>query len=145
MTWLLSTCRQPAYHEVVPMIPSRTTRRWSGLAGLVLAAALGTGTAAGQGKFHITHTRDLGETDPDHIVLRGTVTNEDRRDVVNVYLTAEALDAASRVVASGVTYVGPAIQRSASVAFVIKVPRVQGIKSFRVAVTSFRYGLTAIR
>jgi hypothetical protein len=58
---------------------------------------------------------------------------------VDVYVTAEALDATGKIVASGVSYVG-SVNAGTSGAFVIKVPAARNAANFRVLVTGFRFG-----
>ena len=73
---------------------------------------------------------------------RGAPRRHDARsDAVDVYVTAEALDAAGKVIASGVSYVG-AVSAGSSSAFIIKVPKAGAAANFRVLVTSFRFGFS---
>ncbi len=95
------------------------------------------GPAAAQKQFRITHHRDPDE--PSSIVLVGTVFNDDSRDVVDVWLTAEALDAGGKVVATGIVFVSSLIPARASTPLVVKLPRVEGAREFHLAVTRFRY------
>ena len=69
------------------------------------------------------------------------MVNESRLDALDVYVTVEALNDKGKVVARGLTHVSPLIRASASEAFVAKVPVVPGIVSYRVLVSSFRFGL----
>ena len=75
--------------------------------------------------------------------VAGQVVNNSRLDAFDVYITVEALDDKGKVVARGLTHVGSLIRASASEAFVAKVPVVPGIASYRVHVSSFRFGLGA--
>ena len=111
---------------------------------LVLAAPLAVAfclvalPARGQEHFRVTYTR--GRDEGRSIVLTGTVSNVGPRDVVDVYVTAAALNGAGKVVASGIAFVASAIPRGGSVAFTAKIPQVDGIQDFRVGVSSFRSG-----
>ena len=126
----------------VPRFNSRTPRRRRLLAGLVVLALLTAVRAVGAQPFRITYSRSSRDVEGStHTVLVGTVFNTARRSALNVYLTAEALDAAGHVVATGVTYVSPGIDGNGAADFVVKVPRTLGTTSFRLMITSFRYGL----
>jgi hypothetical protein len=112
--------------------------RW--LSGAVFLAALAVALpAAGQQStpFRVTHTVEKGSTA--QVTVNGRVYNEARADAIDVYVTAEALDGAGKIVASGVSYVGTVPAGTSSV-FVIKVPAARAASSFRVLVTSFRFG-----
>jgi ABC-type glucose/galactose transport system permease subunit len=99
--------------------------------------------ATGADNFRIIDVHDEpAPGDPAHVVVvRGTVLNTDRRTALNVYITAEALDSTQHVVATGVAYVTSAIEGSRSTRFAVTLQRVNGVVSYRVVVTSFRYGL----
>ena len=126
----------------VPQSMSRTPRRLRPLGCLVVLVLLTAFRAGGAEPFRITYSRSSRDSeDSTHAVLAGKVFNNARRSALNVYLTAEALDAAGHVVATGVTYVSPVIDGNGSADFVVKVPRTQGTTSFRLMITSFRYGL----
>ena len=73
--------------------------------------------------------------------IAGRIANESRLEAFDVYITAEALDDKGKVVARGLTHVSPLIRPFSSEAFVAKVPVVPGIASYRVLVSSFRFGL----
>jgi hypothetical protein len=113
------------------------TPRW--LSGAVfLAVLLATLPASGQAApFRITHSVDKGTQA--QVTVTGRVYNEGRADAIDVYVTAEALDGAGKIVASGVSYVGT-VQQNGSTVFVIKVPAARAASTFRVIVTSFRFG-----
>ena len=87
--------------------------------------------------FRITHTLDKG-TQP-QVNVAGRIFNDARADAIDVYVTAEALDASGKVIASGVSYVGSVTSGSSS-AFVVKVPSARAAASFRVLVTSYKFG-----
>jgi hypothetical protein len=104
----------------------------------LLAVVLATGSAAGQATpFRITHTIDKGSQP--QVTVTGRVFNDGRADALDVYVTADALDANGKITASGVSYVGT-VTAGNSVAFVIKVPSARNAASFRVVVTSFKFG-----
>jgi hypothetical protein len=92
--------------------------------------------ARGQDGFRVTFQVDQGT--PDRVRLVGMVTNGRPDDVVDVHVTAEALDARGRVVASGITYVEGRLNRGDSRPFVAVVPMVTGMSRYRASVTSFR-------
>jgi hypothetical protein len=118
------------------MTRPRMPRRLSAVLFLVVAFA--ATPAAGQASpFRLTHTIDKGSQA--QVTVTGRVFNDARADAIDVYVTAEALDGAGKVIATGVSYVG-AIQAGNSAAFVIKVPAARNASSFRVLVTSFRFG-----
>ena len=73
--------------------------------------------------------------------VNGTIMNEGRAEALDVYVTAEALDAAGKVLGRGVAFVSEQIPQRASASFVISVPAAQAAASFRVRVSSFRFGL----
>ncbi len=105
---------------------------------LVVSLVLIPLTGAAQGPFRISYHRDRDE--PSSIVLAGTVFNDGSRDVVDVWLTAEALNSAGKVLATGITFASGLLPAHGSASFVAKVPRVDGAHEFRLAVRSFRYG-----
>lgn len=118
--------------------PRRRPPRWlSGMLSLVVA--LVAMPAAGQppSPFRITHTIDKGTQA--QVTVTGRVFNDARADAIDVYVTAEALDSAGKIVASGVSYVGT-VPAGSSGAFAIKVPAARNAASFRVLVTGFRFG-----
>jgi len=86
---------------------------------------------------------DLDTSVAERVQVRGTVVNEARFDVVDVYVTAEALDAGGKVVARGVTFAAASLPRKARATFVANVPAVKGTASYRVIVSSFRPSLAA--
>jgi hypothetical protein len=99
--------------------------------GLLLAAQ-----AEGQGRFRITHTPATRQATS--IRLDGQVFNDADRDALDVWVTAEALDARGKVVATGITFVGPLISGRKGASFVARIPFVEGVQDFRLAVTSYR-------
>jgi hypothetical protein len=84
----------------------------------------------------------VDRSNPAQVTVTGRVFSDARADAIDVYVTAEALDSAGKVVASGVSYVG-GIASGSSAAFVIKVPGGRPAATFRVLVTSFRFGFAS--
>jgi len=103
------------------------------LIGIVLLLA---GRAEGQGRFRVTH--NAGVRHDSSVRIEGQVVNDGDRDAFDVWVTAEALDARGKVVARGITFASPLLAGRRSVPFVAKVPFVDGVETFRVAVTSYR-------
>ena len=112
--------------------------RWLPAVALVAATLFAT-TAIAQtpAPFRIAHSVD--KSAQAQVTVTGRIFNEARADAIDVYVTAEALDAGGKVIASGVSYVG-GIPAGASTTFVVKVPSARTAASFRVLVTSHRFG-----
>jgi hypothetical protein len=89
-------------------------------------------------EFHISYTVERGGTGPARV--RGRVQNESSMDVLDVYVTAEALDGAGKVLGRGIVFVSGSIPPRGVVPFVISIPAAQTATSFRVRVSSFRHG-----
>ena len=116
-----------------PRLPS-----WlSAVAFLTVTLVASSAIAQGPAPFRVIHTVDKG-TQP-AVNVSGRVFNDARSDAIDVYVTAEALDASGKVLASGVSYVG-AVPTGSSMAFVVKVPSARAAASFRVLVTSYKFG-----
>jgi hypothetical protein len=112
--------------------------RWLSVVTLLIVVSTAVPTLAqGPASFRITHSVDKGSQA--QVNVSGRVFNDARADAIDVYVTAEALDAAGKIVASGVSYIG-AVSAGSSTAFIIKVPSARAAASFRVLVTSFRFG-----
>jgi hypothetical protein len=107
------------------------------LALLIVAASADLALGQGASAFRITHTITPGAGGP--TAVTGRVFNDSRGDAIDVYVTAEALDAAGKVVASGVSYVG-GVPAGSSSTFAVKVPSARAAITFRVLVTSYRFG-----
>ena len=106
--------------------------------GLVVAVLmLGAVDAAAQ-EFRITFTVD--RSTPDRTRVRGSVINAGRVDVLDVYVTAEALDGGGKIIGRGIAFVSSSIPQGASAGFEAAVP-VGSAANFRVRVTNFRQGL----
>ncbi len=109
--------------------------------GACVLVGLLLGVAGAAPRFRIVHQRDPDEATS--IVVSGTVFNEENRDVVEVWVTAEALGASGKVLATGLAFVSSSIPSRRSASFRAKLPRVDGVQSFRLSVSAFRYGATA--
>jgi hypothetical protein len=107
--------------------------------GIILAMCfvlLGVGLATAQ-PFRITFQREPDE--PSSIVLMGEVFNDGFRDVVDVWVTADARNAEGKVVGRGVAFVASFLRRRGATTFTVKLPRAERAYSFRLVVSSFRY------
>jgi hypothetical protein len=111
--------------------------RWLSALVLLVAAVATVPATAQPAPFRITHTVDKGTQA--QVTVSGRVFNDARADAIDVYVTAEALDSAGKIIASGVSYVGT-VPSGNSAAFVIKVPSARSAANVRVLVTSFRFG-----
>lgn len=113
--------------------------------GLVVLAALVVlgGGAEAQESFRVTF--EVDRTNPEQFVVTGTVVNESRVEVLDVSVTAEALDARGKRLARGIAYVSARIAPGASAPFTAKIPAVPGAARFRASVSSYRaaYGMPA--
>jgi hypothetical protein len=88
--------------------------------------------------FRIAFRRERDE--PTSIVLRGEVFNDEIRDVVDVWVTAEAMSAGDQVVGRGmIAFVTSFLPGRGSTPFTVRLPRAEEIRSFRLSVSSFRY------
>lgn len=101
--------------------------------GIVLLVA---STSIGQAHFRITYTPRPREGSS--VVLDGRVFNDADRDVLDVWVRAEAVNASGKVLATGLEFVGSSIPAHGSATFAAKVPFVEGIQTFRLAVNSYR-------
>jgi hypothetical protein len=110
----------------------------------MLAAAalvlLGAALAGAQENFRVTYNVD--SSNPARTRVAGRVFNDARVDVFDVYVTAEAVDGAGKVLGRGIAFVSPQIGQGGSAAFEAVVPA-RGAASYRVQVTGFRLGLGA--
>jgi hypothetical protein len=114
--------------------------RTLGIVVVVLGLLLLSGSPVhAQASFRVIHKVDkVGSTE---VEISGRVFNDARVEALQVSVTAEALNASGRVVASGIAFVSPLISEGASAPFTAKVPAVPGIARYRVAVTRYRLGL----
>lgn len=106
---------------------------------LVIAAVISLPEAAlTQGAFQVRFSIDRSAAGP--IRVNGTVTNEGRLDAVDVYVTAEAVDAAGKIVGRGIAFVSESIPGRATATFIVSIPNAPTATRFRVNVSSFRSG-----
>jgi hypothetical protein len=120
-----------------PGRPGDRIRAFSGIALVALLGLIGVGLAAAQQTFRITFHRARDETSS--IVLVGEVVNDGPRDVVDVWVTAQAENAGNQIVGRGMAYVTSFLLGRGTTAFVVKLPRVEDARSFQLVVSSFRY------
>lgn len=113
------------------------TARLLSLTGALLLVA---SASLGQARFRITYTPRPPEASS--IVVDGRVFNDADRDVLDVWVKAEAVNASGKVLATGLGFVGSSIPAHGSAAFAAKVPFVEGVQSFRLAVSSYRESAT---
>jgi len=106
---------------------------WLGL------VAVGVAPALAQGSFDVTYQVD--RSDPARVQLVGRVHNGAAVDAIDVYVTAEARDASGKILARGIAFVAQTIPSRSAAEFSARVPAVPGTASFRVVVSSFRYGI----
>jgi hypothetical protein len=110
---------------------SFTTTAW--LAALLLTVAV---PGATQVRFRVTY--EVKSRDAKTVLLEGRVFNDTGRDVLDVWVTAEGLNGAGKVLSRGITSVTSSISRGGSAPFEAKIPSAEGMETFRVAVTSYR-------
>lgn len=103
------------------------------------ALAAGADPARAQGPLRVTWS--VERTGPTHVELAGRVMNDSSQDVVEVYVTAEALDASGKVLARGIAFVATQIPSRRASEFSARVPNVRGTTGFRVGVSNYRLGL----
>jgi hypothetical protein len=98
---------------------------------------LDVGLATAQ-PFRITFRRERDE--PSSIVLMGELFNDGLRDVVDVWVTADAFNAEGKVVGRGLAFVTSFLPgRGTTTPFTVKLPRAEEAHSFRLVVSSFRH------
>ena len=95
--------------------------------------------AAADESFQLRYSVD--RTNPAQVRVNGTVVNDARLDALDVYVTAEALDAGGRVVGRGIAFVSASIPQRGTANFTVSIPAAQTAASFRVRVSSFRFGM----
>src|SRR5262249_21886467 len=88
--------------------------------------------------FRVTYNVD--KTTATNVELSGQVYNDNAMDAIDVYMKAEAVDSAGKVVAQGIPYVGVVRSRSSS-SFKAKVPVVPNATGYQVGINSFRFSL----
>lgn len=132
----------PMFSRLLGKSASRMVTRRRGafrVVYLIAAAALLPGLAPpapAQENFRVTF--EVDRSTPGRVQLVGQVVNGRSDDVVDVHVTAEALDRKGRVVASGITYVEGRITSGDSRPFIAVVPTVAEATRYRASVTSFR-------
>ena len=119
--------------------PARMGRRRAIWTLVIGAATLVPGLARAQDPFQLTFSVDRSGAGP--VKITGRAVNEGSMDVFDVYVTAEALDGAGKVLGRGITFVSASIPPRVSVPFVISIPAAQTAATFRVRVSSFRQGI----
>lgn len=123
----------------MPKTPSTHMGRRRALWTLVIGAAtLVPGRARAQDPFQLTFSVDRSGAGP--VKISGRLLNESHMDVFDVYVTAEAVDAAGKVLGRGITYVSASIPPRGVVPFVMSIPAAQTAATFRVRVSSYRQG-----
>ena len=103
-------------------------------AALVLRPDLGRA----QYPFQVAYTVERGGSGPARV--NGRVLNESNVEMLDVYVTAEALDAGGKVLGRGLVFVSGSIPPRGAVPFAISIPAAQTAANFRVRVSSFRQG-----
>jgi len=119
--------------------PVRKPRPLLVAAVALLALAAAPLPAWAQASFKVTYR--VERTDAQRVELAGRVHNAGGIDAVDVYVTAEALDASGKVLARGITFVAASIPAGNDAEFGARVPNVSGTTGFRVVVSGFRFGL----
>jgi hypothetical protein len=120
-------------------MPSPCTRSLTIVLSACLMVALAlTGAPSAQAPFRISST--VRSRTPPAFLLDGRVVNESGRDAIDIWVTAEALSASGKVLATGITFVRSRIGNGDTAAFMAKVPYVEGTENFRVTVSSYRLG-----
>ena len=122
----------------MPTLSSSRLRLVAALAGLAVALAV-VPEAPAQANFTVSY--EVARSTPTQVELVGRVYNGASVDVVDVYVTAEAVGGSGKVLARGIAFVAPSIQARSAAEFSARVPAVAGTASFRVNVSNFRFGL----
>ena len=117
----------------------RAARRRALCVIVVVMAGLAPALALGQESFQLRYNVD--RTSPGQVRVNGTVVNDARVDVIDVYVTAEALDAGGKVLGRGIAFVSSSIPQHGTAPFTVSIPAAQAATSFRVRVSSFRFGM----
>ena len=117
---------------------TRIGRRRAILTVAVAALVLLPGLGHAFDPFNVTYTVERGGSGP--VRVTGRVFNEGNQDVLDVYVTAEALDGGGKVLGRGLVFVSASIPPRGVAPFAISIPAAQSAASFRVRVSSFRHG-----
>jgi hypothetical protein len=116
----------------------------AGIAGALLMACLILLSSEGAAQeFRVTFQADRSA--PDRTKITGAVVNTGRVDVLDVHVTAEAVDGGGKVVGRGIAFVSPNISQGHSAPFEAVIPVGTAAASFRVRVTSYRLGLGSLQ
>jgi hypothetical protein len=122
------------------LVPPRSIDRRRAIGAVLLAVlTLVPGLGRAEEPFHVSYTVERGGSGP--VRVSGRVLNESNMDAFDVYVTAEALDSAGKVLGRGIVFVSASIPPRGIVPFVISIPAAQTAASFRVQVSSFRHGI----
>jgi hypothetical protein len=124
---------------VAGFLPSTPIDRRHALCTLFVAAALVPARGFAAEPYHLTYSLERGTGGPTRI--NGRLLNEGPMDMFDVYVTAEALDAAGKVVGRGMTFVSAAIPPRGIASFVVAIPPSPNATTFQVRVSSFRHGI----
>jgi hypothetical protein len=115
------------------------TRRYALRSLAAMLTMLVPAAARAEDPFQIRYNIDRSGSGP--VRIQGTVYNDARLDVLDVYVTAEAVDAGGKVIGRGISFVSGSIPQRTSAPFVVNLPAAaQNAATFRVRVSSFRYG-----
>lgn len=109
--------------------------------GLLVAVLLLLAVESAAQDFRVTYTVDRSA--PDRTRISGAVINMARADVLDVHVTAEAVDGGGKVVGRGITFVSHSIPQGGSAAFEAIIPVGRAAANFRVRVSNYRLGLGA--
>jgi hypothetical protein len=107
--------------------------------GLLIASCLLLVHDVAAQDFRVTYSVDRSR--PNRARVTGEVLNTGRADALDVYVTAEALDAAGKVIGRGIAFVSHSIAQGMSASFEAVIPVKTAAASFRVRVTNYRTGL----
>jgi hypothetical protein len=112
--------------------------------GLLLVACLMLLATEGAAQdFRVTF--DTDRSTPDRTRVKGAVVNAGRTDVLDVYVTAEAVDGGGKVLGRGIAFVSPNIPQGGTAPFEAIIPVGSAAATFRVRVTSYRMGLGSMQ
>jgi hypothetical protein len=112
-------------------------------AALLLACLVLPATEGAAQDFHVTFKADRSASD--RTKISGAVVNVGRADVLDVHVTAEALDGGGKVVGRGIAFVSSNIPQGNSAPFEAVIPVGTAAVNFRVRVTSYRLGLGSLQ
>jgi len=107
--------------------------------GLLVACLVLLAVDGAAQEFRVTYTVD--KSTPDRTRVSGAVVNAGRSDVLDVHVTAEALDGGGKVIGRGIAFVSHNIPQGGSAPFEAVIPVGSSAANFRVRVTNYRVGL----